>query len=109
MLACGRRSLQHRGDKIGLTPAADTVDRILRNIRGIERPEWRRNRNAAAEHGTIVLIDRRVTRRAAAGVEDGSSPRRIGDVSWQRANGNRLSDEPEQARSNDDGGERNDS
>ena len=74
MRAIRRSALQHRAEEIRLAPVADAVARIRRQVRHIERAEWRGQRQPAAE-------PRRLPRVLARGRTRGLTP----GVAWHDA------------------------
>ena len=77
-------------DEFGLGPSPDAVDRIGRDIRRVERPEWRRYREAAAEFQAIGLAGHGMAGGTSSGVERCQAVgkvRRIGLATPTRAGG----------------------
>jgi hypothetical protein len=67
----------HGAQELLLSPAADAVPRMRRDVRGVEGAEGGGEREAAAEARLVVLLGRGVARGAAAG-EEHRSP--VGEV-----------------------------
>ena len=99
MAAVRRRALDHGGDEVRLAPTADAVDRIGRDVRGIERAERRLQREAAAELELVVLAGRGVAGGAAAGKEHRPAVGLVRRVRPERArrHDHRHGDQPEHA------------
>ena len=69
MGSAGRDSFGHGIDELGLGPSPDTVDRIGRNIRRVERPEWRGYCEAPAELQAVGLAGHGMAGGTSTGVE----------------------------------------
>ena len=80
MSARRRNALRHRADEVGLAPAPDAVGRIGRDVRRVERPEWRGDRQAPAEFQPVGLVGHGMAGGTSTRVEGCLSVREVGRI-----------------------------